>query len=78
MKMDGYQNKGVAGRAFCKHMKIKRMDGRNLGLAGVGDVPQMHLRHQESSSIPAERPHIGSGCKNRTAARVSFDIHGRG
>jgi hypothetical protein len=29
------KNKGVAGGAFCKHMKIKRMDGRNLGLAGA-------------------------------------------
>jgi hypothetical protein len=59
MKMDGYQNKGVAGRAFCKHMKIKRMDGGNLGLAGMG-IPQIH-----------------PGCKRRTLARMSFDIHGR-
>jgi hypothetical protein len=42
MKMERCQNKGVAGRAFCKHMKIKRMDGRNLGLAGMGGVPKIH------------------------------------
>jgi hypothetical protein len=27
MKMDGYQNKGVTGRAFCKRLKRKGMDG---------------------------------------------------
>jgi hypothetical protein len=27
MKMDGYQNKGVAGRAFCNYLKRKGMDG---------------------------------------------------
>jgi hypothetical protein len=26
MKMDGYQNKGVAGRAFCKRLKRDGMD----------------------------------------------------
>jgi hypothetical protein len=29
MKMDGYQNKGVAGRAFCNYLKRKGMDGGN-------------------------------------------------
>jgi hypothetical protein len=27
MKMDGYQNKGVAGGAFCKRLKRNGMDG---------------------------------------------------
>jgi hypothetical protein len=27
MKMDGYQNKGVARGAFCKRLKGKGMDG---------------------------------------------------
>jgi hypothetical protein len=50
MKMDGYQNKGVAGRAFCKHMKIERMDGRNLGLAGMGGVSQIHSGCKDRNS----------------------------
>jgi hypothetical protein len=28
MKMDGCENKGVAGRAFCKWLKRKGMDSR--------------------------------------------------
>jgi hypothetical protein len=30
MEMDGYQNKGVAGGAFCNHLKTKGMDGGKM------------------------------------------------
>jgi hypothetical protein len=44
MKMDGCQNKGVAGRAFCKRLKRNGMDGGNrmlfAGLKLSDDAPQ--------------------------------------
>jgi hypothetical protein len=52
-----------------------RSEGRRSSTAQADAfVPQDHLRHRESFSIPAESPHIGPGRKKRAGANAEEGI----
>jgi hypothetical protein len=66
MKMDGYQNKGFAGRPFCNYLKRKGMDGRKW--SGFGRIETLRQGFREvlegfgRAGIELSRPMIAWNC----------------
>jgi hypothetical protein len=73
MKMDGYQNKGVAGGAFCKRLKRKGIDG---GKSKRSNRVAVENKEREGVYPPVAKESVRKGKKIKGICSVPLDDDG--